>query len=56
MLRDLCPPRLLNIPFTRDSRPKGGFILAEALVLAGTTGDNDTGGTLNQPVRDMETL
>ena len=28
-----------------------GFILAETLVLAGTAGDNDTGGgTLYQPV------
>ena len=39
------------ITFTDNSRPIGGFIPAESLVLTGTAGDNGTaGGTLNQPV------
>ena len=33
--------------FTDESRPMGGFIPAETLVLVGTVGDNGTaGGTL----------
>ena len=39
--------------FQDESRPSGGFILAETLALAGTAGDSVTaGGTFNQPVPD----
>ena len=37
--------------FTGESRPRGGFIPTETLVLAGTAGDNGTASrTINQPV------
>ena len=36
--------RLGGSVFKGESRPMGGFILAEILVLAGTAGDNGTAG------------
>ena len=46
-------PGLSSVTFTGESRPSGGFIPAETLVLAGATGDNGTaGGTLYQLVLD----
>ena len=48
----LSPTRPLYLIFKDESRPRGGFIHAETLVLNGTAGDNSTaGGTLKQPVQ-----